>query len=128
MNFRKPTFNFLIYGFLGLFHLMLLTAGCGKSAPNTVDNATAQRGFDEGKALMDQSEWEAALAEFDTALAGGVIGPDQVGELYLQKALALAHLGRFEESADELAKAEQGADPDQIAEFKSEIEALQTSQ
>ena len=73
---------------------------------------------------MAGQDWEAAIREFDACLEAGSIGPDQVGELYLQKAFALAGLGRFAEAESEMKLAEEGADPDLIARFRQKIDQL----
>ena len=102
----------------------VLTAGCSAPGPAATDNARAQASFDRGLERMAGQDWEAAIREFDACLEAGSIGPDQVGELYLQKAFALAGLGRFAEAESEMKLAEEGADPDLIARFRQKIDQL----
>ena len=83
-----------------------------------------QLGGEQKDERMAGQDWEAAIREFDACLEAGSIGPDQVGELYLQKAFALAGLGRFAEAESEMMLAEEGADPDLIARFRQKIDQL----
>ena len=103
---------------------LIALSGCGKDQPAAQDNSRAQASFDQGKSYIAEEKWEEALVELEAAEKAGVIGPDQMGELVLFKALSLAHLGRFDESKQQLELAEQGADPDMIADFKSKIDEI----
>lgn len=107
-----------------LFGVLFFFSGCGKDQPASQDNSKAQASFDQGKSYIAEEKWEEALDELEAAEKAGVIGPDQMGELVLFKALSLAHLGRFDESKQQMELAEQGADPDMIADFQSKIDQI----
>lgn len=127
LSFLNPTSSRLVAFALWcpvLCGALVLFSGCGKDQPASQDNSKAQASFDQGKSYIAEEKWEEALNELEAAEKAGVIGPDQMGELVLFKALSLAHLGRFDESKQQMELAEQGADPDMIAEFQSKIDQI----
>lgn len=120
MNILNRSFPLVVLFASGLS--LLLMTGCGSGDKKA--NAAAQASFDQAMQFVEQQQWEQAAAEFDQVLEQGVIGPDQAGELYAYRALALAHLGKWEESGESLQTALQGADLKMVEKVRAEIEKL----
>ena len=86
--------------------LTICIAGCtGQMSPQKI--ADAGQALETAKVEASGGNWDAAVKNFDAALAGG-LNADQYAEAYLGRAVARANTGNFDGALEDISKAERG--------------------
>jgi hypothetical protein len=101
--------NPLLKGLLNLALLIGVT-GCAGSPQNVPEESlrSAQMDYDDAEKAFLAKQFETAELMYDAAISAGGLPADLLAKAYLNRGIALGHLGQKEEALESLEIASQG--------------------